>query len=848
MTGRYAYATPAGTLLFEITPADAGMSVTVLHMEMGMNLNPVCVVQEGNTLILTSVFFMAPKVQHTLKMTWQGGDEGAEGWYELSGSYAAAGELSGRALPFKGKTKYDVMMEELPSKRTHKTVRRTDAQIAGLVDELMGKMTLEEKIGQMSQSAGNNTAAIGGAVTQALSTEEMIERGMLGSTIAMGGPENIFALQKIAVEKSRLHIPLMFCQDVIHGYQTIFPIPLGWSCSFDPELVQKAARAAAREVTTKGIMYAFAPMLDIARDPRWGRVSEGNGEDPYLDSRMCEAIVRGYQGGDLSDDDTMMACLKHFVGYSAAEGGRDYNTCEITETTLRNVYLPPFKAGIDAGAASVMNSFNTMNGVPVAVNKYILRDVLRDELGFDGVLVSDYSAVEEAIAHGAAEDGKDAACKAVRASMDIEMASSLYNNWLKASVENGELDEALIDESVRRILTYKYKTGLMDDPYKYLQPENEDRIFSDAHRQVARELGRESIVLLKNDAHDHGAGAKVLPLSKSARVALLGPKGDSTDMLGPWQFSQKSNATVTLRQGLEAKGVEVICEMGCGIEEAIEGGIERAVAAAREADVVILALGESMGMSGEAASRQSITVPQVQMELAAAVADVHKPTVAVLTNGRPLIVEWFMDNVDALVEAWFPGSEAGNALADILTGDYNPSGRLSISFPRHQGQIPVYYNHFSTGRPYKDGMNEKFLSRYIDGPNAPRFTFGYGLSYTSFSIENLRLSAEVMGPDDTLTAAVSITNTGSREGTEVVQLYIHDVAASIARPVKELKGFKRVTLAPGEQQEVVFELNRETLSFFNAANEKVTESGRFEIFVGSSADDKDLLKAEFIYK
>lgn len=869
MTGRYVFTTPRGKMLFEISGADGALAVTVQHMEMGIHLDPIQVSQDGSTLTLTSVFFMAPKERHTLTMTYCndseaienreaggaceagcGADEntmdGAAGYYQLSGSYAALGPVAGKALPFTGKTKYDVMLEELPGKRTHKTVYRSDGEIAALVDDLMAQMTLAEKIGQMSQSAGSNTAAIGGAINQTLSTEEMVARGMIGSTIAMGAMENIYELQKVAVEQSRLHIPLMFCQDVIHGYQTIFPIPLGWSCAFDPKLVGKAARVAAREVTTKGIMYAFAPMLDIARDPRWGRVSEGNGEDPYLDSRICEAMVRGYQGENLADDDTMMACLKHFVGYSAAEAGRDYNTCEITETTLRNIYLPPFKAGIDAGAASVMNSFNTMNGVPVAVNKYILRDVLRDELGFDGVLVSDYSAVEEAIAHGAAEDGKDAACKAVRASMDIEMASSLYNNWLMEAVENGELSEAFIDESVRRILTYKYKTGLMDDPYKYLQPENEDRIFCEEHRAVARELARESIVLLKNDAPE-GISAPVLPLSKSARVALIGPKGDSTDLLGPWQFSQKSNETVTLRQGLENKGMTVICEDGCDVMEPIEGGIERAAAAARDADVVILALGESMGMSGEAASRQSITVPEPQMALAQAIAELHKPTVAVLTNGRPLIVEWFIDHVDALVETWFLGSEAGNAMADVLTGDFNPCGKLSISFPRHQGQIPIYYNHLSTGRPFTDGMNEKFLSRYIDGPNAPRFTFGYGLSYTSFSVENLDLSAQTMQPEETLTVSADITNTGSCAGTEVVQLYIHDVAASIARPVKELKGFKRVTLEPGQRTKVSFELTAETLSFFNAANEKVTEPGRFEVFVGTSADDADLLKGGFTY-
>lgn len=638
----------------------------------------------------------------------------------------------------------------------------------------------------------------------------------------------------------------MFCRDVIHGSQTIFPIPLGWSCSFDPELIGEAGRVAAKEATPVGIMYAFAPMLDIARDPRWGRVSEGNGEDPYLCARICEAQVRGYQGEDLSDDDSMMACLKHFVGYSAAEAGRDYNTCEITETTLRNIYLEPFRAGIQAGAASVMNSFNTMNGVPVAVNKYILRDVLRDELGFKGVLVSDFSAVEEAIAHGAAEDGKDAACKAIRASMDIEMASGLYNAWVKEAIEKGELSEVLVDECVRRILTYKYKIGLMDDPYKYLQPDKEAKIFCREYRDVALRLARESIVLLKNDG-PAGTQEKALPLRRDGKIALIGPKGDSTDLLGPWQFSGRKADTVTLRQGLEEKGLTVFCEEGSTIHEGIEGGIERAVAAAKAADVVILALGEDMSMSGEAASRQSITVPDAQMQLAEAVAETGKPVIVVLTNGRPLLVEWFMEHTDALVETWFLGSEAGRAIADVLVGDYNPSGRLTITFPRHQGQIPIYYNHLNTGRPFKDGMQEKFLSRYIDGMNAPRFTFGYGLSYTQFAYDALTLSAESMKQGETVNVSVQVSNTGDVAGTEVVQLYIHDVAASIARPVKELKGFERVFLEAGESRTVTFTIDEETLSFYNAENRKVVEAGMFEVFVGGSADDVDLLKEKIMY-
>lgn len=841
MVGRYYLKTEKGSLLFDIACKDSTYEVQVQLVEAGMSLNPDKIRQEGdNRLVLTSSFIFTPGVQHRLELVWE--DEK----YRINGSYAAFGDLQGELAPFTGKTKRDVMLKELPHKRTGRTVRRSEEEIAALVDELMAHMTLEEKIGQMSQSAGSNTAAIGGAVSQSMTTEEMVERGMLGSVIAMNSPECIYELQKRAVENSRLHIPLMFCRDVIHGSQTIFPIPLGWSCSFDPELIGEAGRVAAKEATPVGIMYAFAPMLDIARDPRWGRVSEGNGEDPYLCARICEAQVRGYQGEDLSDDDSMMACLKHFVGYSAAKAGRDYNTCEITETTLRNIYLEPFRAGIQAGAASVMNSFNTMNGVPVAVNKYILRDVLRDELGFKGVLVSDFSAVEEAIAHGAAEDGKDAACKAIRASMDIEMASGLYNAWVKEAIEKGELSEALVDECVRRILTYKYKTGLMDDPYKYLQPDKEAKIFCREYREVALRLARESIVLLKNDA-PAGMQEKALPLRRDGKIALIGPKGDSTDLFGPWQFSGRKADTVTLRQGLEEKGLTVLCEEGSTIHEAIEGGIERAVAAAKAADVVILALGEDMSMSGEAASRQSITVPDAQMQLAEAVAAMGKPVIVVLTNGRPLLVEWFMEHTDALVETWFLGSEAGRAIADVLAGDYNPSGRLTITFPRHQGQIPIYYNHLNTGRPFKDGMQEKFLSRYIDGMNAPRFTFGYGLSYTQFAYDALTLSAESMKQGETVNVSVQVSNTGDVAGTEVVQLYIHDVAASIARPVKELKGFERVFLEAGESRTVTFTIDEETLSFYNAENRKVVEAGMFEVFVGGSADDVDLLKEKIMY-
>lgn len=831
MTGKYQLKIDKGTLLFDIIEKERKILVGVQIVEVGRPMKPLKVTVENQNIYLESNFFMFPNVVHSTCLTFVNGN------YEVSGSYAMVGELSGTAIPFTGKTKFDRLLEELPTKRTGKLVKRSEEEIRSEVDALMKKMTLEEKIGQMTQSAGNNTAAIGGEISSTLTMEEMIERGLIGSVISVSSPENVFEQQKLAVEKSRLGIPMMFCQDVIHGAQTIFPIPLGWSSSFHPKLIGEAARVAAKEVTPVGIMYAFAPMLDIARDPRWGRVSEGNGEDPYLCARICEEQVKGYQGNDLLDDDSMIACLKHFVGYSAAEGGRDYNTAEITETTLRNIYIPPFQAGIDAGAGSVMNSFNTMNGVPVGVNKYILRDLLREEMGFEGILISDYAAIEECIAHGAAEDGKDAAIKAVRASMDIEMATNLYNSYLAEAVKSGELEEAYIDECTRRILTYKYKTGLMDDPYKYIQIDKIDTIFCKEHREVSRQLAKESIVLLKNE--------KVLPLSKEKKIAIIGPKGDSKDLLGPWQFSQYSDDTITLKEGLEAKGMTVLVESGSTIHEAIEGGLERAIAVAKEADIIVLALGEDMSMSGEAASRQHINVPQVQMDLAYAMKELQKPMVLVLTNGRPLLLEWFEENVDAILETWFLGTEAGNAIADVLVGDYNPSGKLTITFPRNQGQIPIYYNHLNTGRPYVDGMQDKFLSRYLDGPNAPLYTFGYGLSYTTFEIQNMKLSSNEMTDTDIILVSVQISNTGVVEGTEVVQLYLHDVAASIARPVKELKGFERVTLKPGESKTVVFEITEPMLQFFGTNNKRISEAGKFEVFIGNSSEDKKLLKEEF---
>lgn len=832
MLGKYLLSSDIGELLYDIKKSDNVLDILLESMNMGMKIKPSKIIVNDDLIQLELTNPMMPEQKTSMKLTWK------ESYYEVDGELPYLGKAAGKALLFTGKTKFELMLEELPKVRTGKVVARTDKEIEAAVEELLNQMTLEEKIGQMSQSGGANTTAIGGAVKTVMTDDERIKAGYLGSMIVMAPQEIAFEKQRLAVEQSRLGIPLLFCQDVIHGYQTIFPIPLGWSCSFNPALLQKAMAAAASETTTQGIKMGFSPMLDIARDPRWGRVSEGNGEDPYLCSKMCEAHVKGFQGENLSASDSLLACLKHYVGYSAAEAGRDYNTAEITNTSLHNTYLPPFQAGINAGAASIMNSFNVMDSVPVVINKKVCRDILRGEMGFEGVLISDYNALSEAIIHGAAEDEKDAAIKGLLASLDIEMVSTNYITTLTESVREGLVSEELINEAARRILRCKYKAGLMDDPYRYFQPEKNDLLFCEEHLEISYELARESIVLLKNNG--------VLPLTPVKKLALIGPKADSTDLLGPWQFSKYKDETVTLKQGLEAAGVQLIYEPGCDIAGAIEGGITRAVTAAKESDVIVLALGEPMYMSGEAASLQSIALPQAQLDLAFELKKLGKPIILVLTNGRPLLLDWFEENADAIVETWFLGSQAGRAIADVLLGLYNPSGKLSISFPRTQGQIPIYYNHLRTGRPYTQGNPNKFLSKYLDGPNTPLYTFGYGLSYTSFEIKELKLSSAQMKPDGDLRVSVLLKNTGAVEGTETLQLYIHDVAAQIARPVKELKGFRKVTLAPGAMEEVSFVITKEELSYYNQESLKVVDPGKFEVYVGTSSRNEDLLKSEFI--
>ncbi|MDR6721630.1 beta-glucosidase [Paenibacillus amylolyticus] len=724
----------------------------------------------------------------------------------------------------------DLLIAKLSSYRKQNVKQRSDNEIHHEVDSLLNKMSVTDKIGQMSQCMSTNLSL--GSDIDSDSPEKLVSEGRAGSVLSAVNSNRVFELQKIAVEQSPHGIPLLFNFDVIHGFQTIFPVPLAWSCSWDMTAIREASVIAAKEASATGITYNHGPMVDITRDPRWGRVVEGAGEDPYLGSLIAKAQVEGFQGDSLFDPETIIACLKHFVAYGAAEAGRDYNTVDISEGTLRNVYLPPFQAGIDAGAGSVMNSFNTYQGVPVAGNQYILNELLRKELGFNGILISDYGSIDEIVAHGNAKDSKEAAKKALDATMDIEMVTRSYDH-LSDLIEQGIVNIEQINEAVRRILTFKYKIGIMDDPYRYIRPEKEKKYhFHPAHLEASRKLAQKSIVMLKNNG--------VLPLkSTELNLAVIGPFGDSKDMLGPWQWSRYANQTVTLREGILAKDfpeTNLLIEEGCKVEHVIEGGVERAVAAALQSDIVILALGESSEMSGEAASRMDIHLPKVQQELAEAIVRVGKPVILVLTNGRPLVLDWFESHVDAILETWFLGSQAGFSIADVLFGDYNPSGKLTMSFPAHSGQVPIYYNHFKTGRPVTESnKGEKFFSRYIDGSNDPLYPFGFGLSYTTFEISEIRLSQTRMMESGTIFASVTVTNTGMVAGEETVQMYIQDIYASVVRPVKELKGFKKVKLAAGEAKEISFKITAKDLAFWNLNKKNEVEPGDFKVYIGSNS-------------
>lgn len=711
------------------------------------------------------------------------------------------------------------------------TTGATAARETRFVDSVLAGMTLEEKLGQLNQISGMGEATgPGGTAARA----EQIRRGEIGSFLNVVGADTTRALQRIAVEQSRAHIPLVFALDVIHGFRTIFPVPLAEASSWDTVAAERSARIAAVEAAAQGIQWTFAPMVDIARDPRWGRVVEGAGEDPYLGERFAAARVRGFQGDDLAAPTTIAATAKHFAAYGAAEGGRDYNIADVPERTLREVYLPPFHAAVCAGVQTVMAAFNEVAGVPAHANPHLLHDILRGEWGFDGLVVSDWTGVGELMNHGIAADSAQAGRLALEAGVDVDMVSEIYLHALPQLVREGRLPMAVVDEAVRRVLRLKYRLGLFADPYRYADASRASAVtLTPEHRAAAREIGRESIVLLQND------GA-VLPLRKDlGAIAVIGALAvDSAAPIGNWQAYGRPADAVTVLEGIRrAVGprTTVLHARGASPESDDTTGIAEAVRTARRADAVVLVLGETPAMSAEASSRASIELPGAQLALARAVvaAAPGKPVVAVLMNGRPLALQGLHDLVPAIVETWFLGVEHGTATADVLFGDYAPSGKLPITFPRVTGQVPLYYAHKNTGRPPAEGA--KYGSKYIDVPWTPLYPFGHGLSYTTFAYGAPRVSAAVIRPGDSLRVAVDVTNGGRVAGDEVVQLYLRDDVASVTRPVRELRGFRRVHLAPGETRTVTFTVGEQDLAFLDASLRRVVEPGGFTVWVGGSS-------------
>lgn len=718
----------------------------------------------------------------------------------------------------------------------YKKKPKNDREIQQAVQELLAKMTLSEKLGQMTQAVGAEISYIG-STGKGEPVEQRIREGKIGSMILVDEPTALAAkikhFQKMAVEESRLGIPLLFAQDVMHGFETVFPIPLAWSSSFDLELIQGAAEIAAKEAAACGINYVYSPMVDLVRDPRWGRVAESAGEDPFLGSAIAAALVRGYQGEKIGcTSHSVAACLKHFLGYGAAEAGRDYNTVDFSPTTMFNHYLLPFKAGIDAGAASIMAAFNVVDGVPVTANYKLLTEILRNKLNFAGVVISDYNGVLELIAHGVAVNEKEAAAKALKAGLDIEMTTNFFTRFGEELCRASQAITDNVDRAVTRILTLKYQLGLMDDPFRSLNsPEKiKSTVFCREYLAYSRKLAENSVVLLKNDS--------ILPIKAEQKVALIGPFAESKDLCGCWSFSTRKNETTDLKSGFELLGWKVMTEAGCAVNEKINGGLQRAKLLAEKSDLVILALGENDVMSGEACSRMSISLPAVQQELAESLAEIGVPLVLCLMNGRPLLLNWYAEHCQAILQCYQLGSQAGLAIAKILIGQVNPSGKLTMSIPYAQGQIPVYYNHLSTGRPLLDESSEEhFLSRYLDGPNHPLYPFGFGLSYTEFRMQEIELDKPTIAVNEEAEVAVTLANIGKYEGSEVVQLYIRDPSASIARPVKELKGFKKISLLPGQKKQVNFKVNREMLSFYDSDGELRCEPGLFILTLATSSDD-----------
>src|SRR5437762_8625345 len=691
------------------------------------------------------------------------------------------------------------------------------------IDSLLARMTLEEKLGQLNQ-----VSVDGQPNAEQL---DLARKGLVGSFLNLAGADATHAAQHVAVTESRLHIPLILGLDVIHGYRTIFPIPLGEAASWDPEAVEAAAHVAAKEAAAAAVHWTFAPMVDIARDPRWGRIAEGSGEDPYLGSAVAAARVRGFQGKDLRAPDAVLATVKHFAAYGGAEGGRDYNTVDLSERTLREIYLPPYRAGVDAGAGSIMTSFNEIGGIPSHANRWLVTTLLRDEWKFSGFVVSDWTGVEELRNHGVAGSRADAGKVALEAGVDMDMVSRIYLEDLPALVRAGRIPMATVDAAVRRVLAAKRALGLVDDPYRGSSVERERSVLlAPAQRQLARTVAQEAIVLLKN-------AGNLLPLGATRHtLAVIGPLADDhVAALGSWAGRGDPHDAVTPLEGIKTRagtGSEVRYAKGCDILDTATGGFAEAVALARQADVALLVLGEAGDMSGEAASRSSLGLPGVQQQLLEAVQATGTPVVLILMNGRPLTVQWAADHVPAILEAWALGVETGPALADVVVGDVSPSGKLPVTFPRAVGQIPIYYNHKNTGRP---SGADKYTSKYTDLPSSPLFPFGYGLSYTSFEYKDLKLSAPSITPGGTLKLSVTVTNTGAREGAEVAQLYLHDEVASVTRPVRALAGFRRLSLKPGESRPVEFELTPKELGLDDQRMKFIVEPGKFRVYVGGSS-------------
>ena len=713
-----------------------------------------------------------------------------------------------------------------------------EGKYAQQVDSLLKIMTLDEKIGQLVLFTSHWDVT---GPVMPVEYETFIREGSCGNIFNAHSAEYNRKLQEIAVNETRLGIPLLFGYDVIHGHRTIFPISLGEAASWDTLLIEKASRVAAVEATASGVNWTFAPMVDISVDPRWGRVSESAGEDPFLGSQIARARVRGFQGDDLRDNSTLLACVKHFAAYGAPQAGRDYHTVDMSDRTLRDMYIPPYQAAIEEGVASVMTAFNEVDGIPATASSYLMTDILRKEWGFNGFVVTDYTAVEELIPHGVAADEKEAALLALNAGVDMDMQSSSFREYLKPLVEEGKVKESEIDKAVKRILEAKFALGLFEDPYRYFDSEREKNLLMHQdHLDLAYETALHSMVLLKN-SHE------VLPLSHGESLAVIGPLANSQrDLLGSWIADGKWDSLKTILEALkeENKDGVTLFANGCGFDDTDRSGFPEAMKVARSAGKIILVMGEPWDWSGEASSRTNIDLPEIQKELIREIASLGKPVVLVLLNGRPLALEEEYEFTDAILEAWYPGTMGAKAIADVIFGNFNPSGKLPMTFPRNIGQVPVHYNMKNTGRPYEpEGPEQKYRSRYIDSSNEPLFPFGFGLSYTSFKYDEIRLGTSQLKTGNDLKINVIITNTGKREGTEVVQLYIRDLVGSVTRPVKELKGFRKILLQPGESKEIEFLITSKDLSFYRADMTFGTEPGEFEVFAGGNS--RDVISTKF---